>query len=72
MSVIFPNIFHLSSNHATPYDLKIELSRTMSVSVSLSLCLPRVWMHRDNNFSRRRYADTNFGDHELRDGIAKK
>lgn len=45
----------------------------MSVSVSLSLCLPMdAWMHRGNNFYRRRYVDTNFGNHELRDGIEKK
>lgn len=44
----------------------------MSVSVPLSLCLPRVRMHRANNFSRRRHADTNFGDHELREWNCKR
>jgi len=41
--IVFPNNYHLSSNHATPHDLKIEFSRTMSVSVSPSLCRPRMY-----------------------------
>jgi len=41
--IVFPNNYHLSSNHATPHDLKIESSRTMSVSVSPFLCVPRVY-----------------------------
>jgi len=41
--IVFPNNYHFSSNHAISHDLKIESSRTMSVSVSPSLCLPRVY-----------------------------
>jgi len=33
MLIIFTNIFYLSSNHATPHDLKIEPSHTTSVSL---------------------------------------
>jgi len=56
----------------TAWSQNRTLSHYVCLCLFFSLSPSCVQMHRDNNFSRRRHADTNFRDHELRDGIAKK
>lgn len=70
---IWFNAFNVISKvFPSPHHVAWSQNRFFSYYVYLSLSLSRIRMHRDNNFSRRRHANTNFGDHELRDEIALK